>query len=90
MIQDIDYKVPDGKLLRIQAELDDERISSIKISGDFFIHPEHTIIRIEKLLAGAKIQDVAHKLDKFIKEKKITLLGFNSSDLADALERMRK
>ncbi len=90
MMQDIDYKVPNGKLLRIQANLDEDIISSIKISGDFFIHPETAIIEIEKLLAGVKIQNIADKLDKFIKEKKITLVGFNSADLADALERIRK
>ncbi len=85
MIQNIDYKVPNGKLLRLQADLDKDVINSIKISGDFFIHPETAIIEIERLLAGLKIQDIPDKLDKFIKEKEIILLGFNPADLVDAL-----
>lgn len=90
MIRDIDYKVPDGKLLRIHADLESDIINSIQISGDFFIHPETEIIEIEKLLVGVKISDVSDMLDKFIMEKNITLLGFDSVDLADALGRIRK
>ncbi len=85
MIENIDYKVPNGKLLRIETELDDDIISSIKITGDFFIHPETAIVDIEKFLTGIKIKDISDKLEKFIKEKKITLIGFSPADLADAL-----
>ncbi len=90
MKQDIDYKVPNGKLLRIQADLDNDVVNFIKISGDFFIHPEAAIIEIEDFLAGASINTIAGKLDKLVKEKKITLVGFNPADLADALKRMQK
>lgn len=90
MMKEIDYKVPNGKLLRIQADLDDDIINYIKISGDFFIHPETEIIEIEKLLVGIKIKDIIEKMDNFIKEKKIILVGFNPVDLGYALDKMRK
>ena len=33
------YKVPDGKMVRLEMDYDD-KIIRISISGDFFMHPE--------------------------------------------------
>ncbi|MFH1650334.1 MAG: hypothetical protein ABIA93_07360 [Candidatus Woesearchaeota archaeon] len=47
MISSSVLKVPNGKLLRAEVEHDGNRIKKVKITGDFFLHPEEVIIRIE-------------------------------------------
>lgn len=87
MKQDIDYKVPDGKLLRLMVDIEKDTIKSIRIAGDFFIHPETAIIQIEKMLIGKKIDDVTDILNKFIEEKHIKVIGFRPSDLTNAMRK---
>ncbi len=90
MKQDIDYKVPNGKLLRLEADIEESTIISIKISGDFFVHPETAIIQIEELLAGKSIDDVNDTVNKFIEENNVQLIGFDASDLTEALRKSQK
>jgi len=51
-----DYKVPGGKLLRVMLELDANtdpaQIASIGLNGDFFMHPEDAIERLELCLVN--------------------------------------
>jgi lipoate---protein ligase len=51
-----DYKVPGGKLLRVQLVLDitqtPPRIAELRIHGDFFMHPEEAIEELEARLIG--------------------------------------
>ena len=49
------YKVPGGKLLKISLEPEDNRIKSIRIMGDFFLHPEESITELEDGLKGADV-----------------------------------
>ncbi len=85
MKQDIDYKVPNGKLLRLEVDMKKDSIKSIKISGDFFVHPETAITQIEKMLEGKSRDDVTDVVNKFIEENHIKLVGFNAVDLTNAL-----
>ena len=52
-----DYKVPGGKLLRVRLALDESRtppvIHEIRLTGDFFMHPEDAIEDLEARLTGA-------------------------------------
>ena len=56
-----DYKVSGGKLLRVRLTLTTEEtyrfISSIKLTGDFFIHPEDAIETLEDALTGIAYQE---------------------------------
>jgi lipoate---protein ligase len=51
-----DYKVPGGKLLRVQLTLDATQappaIVTLRIHGDFFMHPEEAIEELEARLTG--------------------------------------
>lgn len=51
-----DYKVPGGKLLRVQLTLDTLKapptIADLRIHGDFFMHPEEAIEELEACLVG--------------------------------------
>jgi lipoate---protein ligase len=85
-MKSIDYKVPNGKLLRIDFKLDDNIIKYIKIHGDFFIHPEVGIEVIEKTLLGANLSD--EKLLELLKmkTKKIEMIGVSVEDIIQVLK----
>ncbi|MBW3020009.1 hypothetical protein KY334_01825 [Candidatus Woesearchaeota archaeon] len=82
---EINYKVPNGKLLRLDVLMNYERIKDISIRGDFFIYPENKIILLEEALIGAKILEVEEILTKIIKKNEIQVLGFTPKDVVDAL-----
>jgi lipoate-protein ligase A len=61
-----ELKVPGGKLLKVTCETENKMIQSVKISGDFFLHPEETIVILEKNLVGATIDKGS--ISKIVKE----------------------
>lgn len=85
----ITKKVPGGKLFRLDVDIDNLKIDDIKITGDFFMHPETTIIMIEEVIKGTSIkfdkQRVVDMTNIVLKLNNTQLLGFNANDLADAL-----
>lgn len=85
MNTNIVHKVPRGKMLRIEADITDSVIKNIKITGDFFIHPEETITEIEDFLKDKKVQDIEKDLSNFLNKKNIRIIGFNLQDLQEAL-----
>lgn len=87
MKKNIVYKVPKGKLLRLELDLEDTVIKKIEISGDFFVHPEEGLLEIEKSLLGVDMGEVAEVVRRVLKEKNIELIGFSPEDLKEALER---
>ena len=78
------YKVPGGKLLRITLSREDGRISTIKITGDFFLHPESTLDEIEKNLVGVMLlhSELQEKIELVIAEMNATLIGATAADIA--------
>ncbi|MFA5771876.1 MAG: lipoate protein ligase C-terminal domain-containing protein [Thermoplasmata archaeon] len=60
-----EHKVKDGKLLRCTLELDGNTIVNVRITGDFFMHPEESIVEMENIIRGTE-------LDKRILMEKIT------------------
>lgn len=89
MIQNIDYKVPNGKLLRLEVDITNNTINSIKITGDFFAHPENAITQIEKLITKQNIDDVNKIVKTYIEQNNIQIIGFNSADLSTALKKTK-
>lgn len=87
---DLDYKVPGGKLIRIRAKVVGGKLASVKITGDFFLHPEEGITKLEKALMGGK-------LEKFTLHKTVEkaldgceVIGFSADDMVEALLRLKK
>ena len=51
-----DYKVRGGKLLRVRLQVDEDTcIAEIRITGDFFMHPEEALEMLEQALLGAPL-----------------------------------
>jgi len=81
MKRHMDYKVPGGKLIRIDLETEQGIIKDIRITGDFFIHPEESILTIENSLKGIHISEVPQRLERIITKNRIKLIGLRTEDI---------
>ncbi|MEM3462343.1 MAG: lipoate protein ligase C-terminal domain-containing protein, partial [Candidatus Bathyarchaeia archaeon] len=52
-----EHKVRGGKLIRVLLEEDRGRIARIRITGDFFLHPEDAIFELERALEGVELKE---------------------------------
>ena len=74
-------KIPGGKLLYIDVDLSEGKISKIRITGDFFLHPEDTIAKIEKGLEGVEPNHVASKVSEILAENGAQFIGVSQGDI---------
>jgi len=81
-------KVENGKLVKIDAELD-ERFNEVKIHGDFFIEPADKLGDIRELVEGLERDFDREKIVDEIESLDADLIGFSAGDIADILERFR-
>ena len=47
-----EYKVPGGKLVVVDLEVDDGRLARVRLSGDFFLEPPEALEDINQALCG--------------------------------------
>ena len=47
-----EYKVPGGKLVAVDVEAEDGRITSAAVSGDFFLEPDEALEDIDGAIVG--------------------------------------
>src|SRR6266540_4440731 len=82
-----DYKAPGGKMLRIRIREKDGRIESAKISGDFFLIPEESLSKLEKMLEDARLDERELKLlvDRFFRGTRAQSLGISPDDFVKAV-----
>ncbi|MEM3484686.1 MAG: lipoate protein ligase C-terminal domain-containing protein [Candidatus Methanomethyliaceae archaeon] len=79
-------KVKGGKLIKVRVEEEGGIIKEVKISGDFFVHPEDAIEEIEKALKGVHLSKVREALRDFAMRKTVRTVGFALDDIADVIE----
>ena len=77
------YKVPNGKLLKILLEDDGEKIINVKITGDFFMHPEDNLEFLEKSLEGARLNQAILRelISNFLENHPTIFFGVDSDSL---------
>ncbi len=80
-----EYKIPQGKLLACTVETEKDKIIELKISGDFFMHPEDSITSLENAVRGSKITEYPEKIREYFKNNKITLLGVAQDDFINVI-----
>ncbi len=75
------------KLLKIELIFQEKThyIHSIKITGDFFVHPEEAIETLEASLVGIKLEkeSLRNKISHVLKD--CQLYGFDVDSLADSI-----
>lgn len=82
-----EYKVPGGKLLRIELDVEKDVIKNVRITGDFFMYPEESILTLENILVGTpyRRKEIHEKLMKFFKQG-VQLIGATPEDLLNTLK----
>ena len=85
------FKVPGGKLLKVKLTPSEGRILAIVIKGDFFLHPEETLVALEEFLAGKELDEatLAADIQDFLDEADATLVGASAADMAKAISMAR-
>lgn len=75
------------KLVKIELaySLKSMEIKSIKITGDFFLHPEETIEKLEVSLVGVKLEkkSIKNKIESILKNSEF--YGFDVDSLSNAI-----
>ena len=81
-------KVPGGKLVRIKIDInpEDGLIEDVQMQGDFFIHPEDFVDKIEQLLVNLDQKDseesIAAALSRLVEEEGAELVGITPEYIA--------
>ncbi len=85
-------KVRGGKLLRVSVDRQADLIRSVKITGDFFIHPEEDLEKLEEAARGLplnrpdKLEEAFHRV---VRENGTQILGFSIEDLTELMREAR-
>ncbi|MEM2559546.1 MAG: lipoate protein ligase C-terminal domain-containing protein [Candidatus Bathyarchaeia archaeon] len=82
-----EYKAEGGKLIKVQLRKENNRISFVRITGDFFMHPEELIEDLERSLTGCIIdeRDITEVIKRFMEEREVILLGATPEDFAKCI-----
>jgi lipoate-protein ligase A len=77
-------KVPGGKLVRVTAGAEDDRLVGVVVSGDFFLEPDEALDRLRAALEGVPVDIPFDTLTQRIEEAAAgaVLLGFGPRDVA--------
>ena len=83
------YKVPQGKLLKISLEYNenDNTIQELKITGDFFAYPEEAIEYLESSLQHTVLErnHLQEKIRSIIHDRHIQFIGVDAEGLTQAI-----
>ncbi len=82
-------KIPGGKMLAVEADVSGGKITKVKITGDFFLHPEDAILRLEESLSGISSGASEDEVES-IAEKALEgadLIGASARDIARILKK---
>lgn len=81
-----EYKVPGGKLLVAETKVEGGVLTTVKVMGDFFMHPEEAINDLEEALIGKQVSKIDEIVEGFFGGKEITLFGVSAKDFAHVLK----
>lgn len=85
-----EFKTPGGKLVVVDFDIQDGRLSNVMISGDFFLYPEDALPALSGALEGADRTLDAGALAERIRlgfPPGAELLGTSPEAIATAIER---
>jgi len=82
-----EYKVTGGKLIKVQLSAKGKAIEKIRITGDFFLHPEELIEELEEALEGQVLNErgLTETIKALLKKNRASLLGASPEDFAKCI-----
>lgn len=85
-----EYKVPGGKLVVVDLDVVDNRLSAVSLSGDFFLEPDEALPEINRALTGLPKTTPAADLSAAVTASlppDAVLFGFSAEAVAVAVRR---
>lgn len=90
-----EYKVPGGKLVVVDLEVDDEaddggRIAAASVNGDFFLEPDEALPTLNEALTGLRTTASHSEICQAVREGLLPgaqLIGFDEQAVASAVRR---
>ena len=93
MISQARQKVKEGKVVKVEIEYD-EVIKNIRITGDFFLHPEDVLEKIEKCLIGLEktvsVETITSTINRLIEAEDIQMIGIGPVSIAGLVKEALK
>jgi len=86
MIARKDYKVPGGKLIRVELEVEAGVVRRAAVRGDFFAHPEEAFERAEAGLVALRVEELPSAALRFFGQRGLAIFGAKPEDIAFTLE----
>ncbi len=85
MIFQAKQKVKEGKVVKVEVDCD-ELIKNVRITGDFFLHPEDILEEIEKSMVGlernADEETITSNILKVIADRDVQMIGISPESIA--------
>lgn len=85
-----EYKVPGGKLVAVDVEVESGRLARVSVSGDFFLEPDDALEDIDAALTGmpadASVEQLAGAITGAL-DPQVSLIGFNADAVGVAVRR---
>jgi lipoate-protein ligase A len=85
-----EYKVPGGKLVVVDFDVDGQRLRNVRVSGDFFLEPDEALESIRGTLEGLpthlEARDIAARIDARLPAGTM-MLGLSAEAVGDAVRR---
>ncbi|MFH8791428.1 biotin/lipoate A/B protein ligase family protein [Streptomyces sp. NPDC017941] len=85
-----EYKVPGGKLVVVDLDVDNDTLKNVRVSGDFFLEPDEALLAIDRALegapAGTDTAGLTARIDAALPESAV-LFGLTTESVAVAVRR---
>ncbi|MFI6754134.1 biotin/lipoate A/B protein ligase family protein [Rhodococcus coprophilus] len=85
-----EYKVPDGKLVAVDVEVEDGQLAKVSLFGDFFLEPDEALEDIVAAVTGMPTTAGADTLGKAIADAlddDVSMIGFTPESVGIAIRR---
>lgn len=85
-----EYKVPGGKLVVVDLEVEDGRIARFRLAGDFFLEPDEALEAIDRAVTGLPAESSAADIAGAVRAAlpaDAVLLGFTPESVATTVRR---
>jgi lipoate-protein ligase A len=85
-----EYKVPGGKLVVVDLEVDAQRITSVQVAGDFFLEPDDALDLINRAIVGLSVSSSAEGIADAIRAAlpgDVVMMGFSPEAIGTVVRR---